>query len=722
MDKRVMLILLFLITYFALTPICSMTVVAGSVSTQDSEPPVWPYGNVVSLSDETETAVTLHWGEATDNIAVTGYEILRIDNQTGTVVSNVYTATGNVYSCRIENLDSQITYKFKLVALDAEGNRSTNGPEITLSPYTVLTSFRIDGQNAARLVGGKELTIEADIWRNRGIASKSLLVAALYNADGTMVNIVSEASGMELSGRSSIDLKLQLPTYVTGYSVKAFVLDGTDIASSNLQCRSSIAEISSMDNSSNRREIRSYHLNTAGFPANQKTELDFSFSTINGTMPVVYSLRNYKYDYMKGKIVYKSSSPAIFFEEQDVNGQYKVSVLFSTPGRHTITLESSELGLAGEGAVNITVPDQSPSTITNINIPSKLVTNATIQVDASKIRVENGAGSTINLENQNKLGLYHYYIKVSSKDTNIISLLQGSTDAYKDQKVNLIGGPTIGSTDVVFDLCQDNDDDSQNGGFTIIDSKVMTFTNVDEKDLVGYKFVPISILYSGTGINVGSNFSSLTKYQQAYAKTYSIRGVYPNGTEVVLRDSNILNVSINDQNKFGIDLLTGYVFARNSNNLSDNNLVTGMVEGYNNVIYSISAEIMSSREVPVAQSITVKSKGDAEYITNNASTFTIRAMDFKSKLIGKQLCKFNATGSDSSRADIYFEIKDQYNTSNPAMSPSSYELKRTDSKDAATLTIGNNGTLGGYVENGQQYILTAQTSNGLKYSITLDIR
>ncbi|MEH7493544.1 fibronectin type III domain-containing protein [Neobacillus niacini] len=72
-------------------------------------------------------SVTLTWDEATDNIAVSGYTI-HLD---GEKVGSNYTTTPNS-SYTIKGLSPAREYTFKVEASDATGNRTSDGPEVTI--------------------------------------------------------------------------------------------------------------------------------------------------------------------------------------------------------------------------------------------------------------------------------------------------------------------------------------------------------------------------------------------------------------------------------------------------------------------------------------------------------------------------------------------------------------------------------------------------------------
>jgi chitodextrinase len=102
----------------------------------DTEAPSVPNG--LSVAAVTTTGATLHWNAASDNVATTGYQVVR----DGTVIATV---TGTSYADT--NLSATTSYSYQVVAYDAAGNYSaasaplgvttatpdTTGPTVSLS-------------------------------------------------------------------------------------------------------------------------------------------------------------------------------------------------------------------------------------------------------------------------------------------------------------------------------------------------------------------------------------------------------------------------------------------------------------------------------------------------------------------------------------------------------------------------------------------------------------
>lgn len=89
----------------------------------DTSPPAWPAVRSLVPSSIGATSLTLTWTEATDNVGITSYRILRDG-----LVSGIL--GGSVLSHRVLGLVGGRTYLFKVEASDAAGHVTTDGPSV----------------------------------------------------------------------------------------------------------------------------------------------------------------------------------------------------------------------------------------------------------------------------------------------------------------------------------------------------------------------------------------------------------------------------------------------------------------------------------------------------------------------------------------------------------------------------------------------------------------
>ncbi|MFJ8057886.1 discoidin domain-containing protein [Streptomyces sp. NPDC096142] len=90
----------------------------------DTAPPTAP--GTLTVTGHTSDSVSLRWTPSTDNVAVTGYHVLRVSGSTstqvGTTSSTAFTVTG---------LGASTAYTFDVVAYDAAGNVSQPSNQVT---------------------------------------------------------------------------------------------------------------------------------------------------------------------------------------------------------------------------------------------------------------------------------------------------------------------------------------------------------------------------------------------------------------------------------------------------------------------------------------------------------------------------------------------------------------------------------------------------------------
>lgn len=98
----------------------NITVNAGS-GTSDTTPPTAP---TLAASGTTSTSTNLSWSGATDNIAVTGYDVYQGASLVGSTTSTSYTVT---------SLTPSTTYSFTVKAKDAAGNNSVSSNTVSVT-------------------------------------------------------------------------------------------------------------------------------------------------------------------------------------------------------------------------------------------------------------------------------------------------------------------------------------------------------------------------------------------------------------------------------------------------------------------------------------------------------------------------------------------------------------------------------------------------------------
>jgi hypothetical protein len=92
----------------------------------DTTPPSTP--GTPSASAVTASSLGLTWAASTDNVGVTGYDVVRINGSTETVVASPATN-----SATISGLAASTAYMFAVYARDAAGNRSARSAPVTIT-------------------------------------------------------------------------------------------------------------------------------------------------------------------------------------------------------------------------------------------------------------------------------------------------------------------------------------------------------------------------------------------------------------------------------------------------------------------------------------------------------------------------------------------------------------------------------------------------------------
>lgn len=90
-----------------------------------------PTAPTLTASGTTQTTTNLSWSGATDNVGVTGYDVLR----NGVVIGSTTTAT----TFAVTGLTASTTYTFNVRAKDAAGNVSTNSNTVSVTTSAVAT-------------------------------------------------------------------------------------------------------------------------------------------------------------------------------------------------------------------------------------------------------------------------------------------------------------------------------------------------------------------------------------------------------------------------------------------------------------------------------------------------------------------------------------------------------------------------------------------------------
>jgi chitodextrinase len=124
-----------------LSPVSNTITVTTPGGGGDTTPPSTP--GTLSSSNVTSSSVGLSWGASTDNVGVTGYDILRAPGASGGTFAVVGTSTTTSFTNT--GLTANTTYRFQVRARDAAGNLSpvSNTVTVTTTGGTGGSSCRV---------------------------------------------------------------------------------------------------------------------------------------------------------------------------------------------------------------------------------------------------------------------------------------------------------------------------------------------------------------------------------------------------------------------------------------------------------------------------------------------------------------------------------------------------------------------------------------------------
>ncbi|MFG1805132.1 cellulase family glycosylhydrolase [Streptomyces sp. NPDC049040] len=153
------------------------TVYGGGTST-DTQAPTAP--GTPASSAVTATSATLAWTAATDNVGVTGYDVVRVSGSTETAA-----AASTTNSATVTGLTPNTAYTFAVYARDAAGNRSPRSATVTV---TTAKAPAVGCSVAYRVTGDWPGGFQGDITiRNTGTTPISAWKLAFDFADGQTI-------------------------------------------------------------------------------------------------------------------------------------------------------------------------------------------------------------------------------------------------------------------------------------------------------------------------------------------------------------------------------------------------------------------------------------------------------------------------------------------------------------------------------------------------------
>ncbi|MEU0850975.1 cellulase family glycosylhydrolase [Streptomyces flaveolus] len=183
--------------------------VYGDGTPEDTRAPTAP--GAPAVSEVTDTSVTLAWSAATDDVGVTGYDVVRVDGSTETTVAT--SATGRA---TVTGLTPGTAYAFAVRARDAAGNRSARSATVSVTTGKGATACSVGYRVVGEWPGGfqGEITV-----RNTGATPLGTWTLAFAFADGQTVTNMWGGTPTQHAGAVSVAPASYTSTVPAGGSV-----------------------------------------------------------------------------------------------------------------------------------------------------------------------------------------------------------------------------------------------------------------------------------------------------------------------------------------------------------------------------------------------------------------------------------------------------------------------------------------------------------------------
>ncbi|WP_406473833.1 cellulase family glycosylhydrolase [Streptomyces sp. NBC_01615] len=192
------------------------TVYSGG-SSGDTQAPTTP--GTPTASSVTATSATLTWTAATDDVGVTGYDIVRVSGSSETKI-----ATSTTNTVTVPGLTADTTYTFAVYAHDAAGNRSARSATVNVTTgSTPSGSCSVGYRIAGEWPGGFQGEINIG---NTGTTAISGWKLAFTFADGQTVTNMWGGTPTQSGGTVSVSPASYTSTIPAGGSVTVGFIAG----------------------------------------------------------------------------------------------------------------------------------------------------------------------------------------------------------------------------------------------------------------------------------------------------------------------------------------------------------------------------------------------------------------------------------------------------------------------------------------------------------------
>ncbi|XVS66894.1 cellulase family glycosylhydrolase [Actinosynnema sp. CA-299493] len=179
------------------------SVYGGGGDPTDTTPPSTP--GAPSASGVTSTSATLSWTASTDNVGVSGYDVVRVNGTTETAAASSATTTTTV-----TGLTANTTYTFAVYARDAAGNRSTRSSTVNVTTQAgggtgaCAVTYKVTGQWQGGFQGDVKITntgtAAVNGWTLRWTWANGQTVSQSWGATTTQSGTTLSATNVSYTG------------------------------------------------------------------------------------------------------------------------------------------------------------------------------------------------------------------------------------------------------------------------------------------------------------------------------------------------------------------------------------------------------------------------------------------------------------------------------------------------------------------------------------------
>ena len=436
-----------------------------------------------------------------------------------------------------------------------------------------------------------------------------------------------------------------------------------------------------------------------------------------------------------------------FREETLADGTYKLYVDFGDTKDTIKTFQATVKRTYKYSSITVTVKEvASPKSLSSLPFDLYMTHGASTDKGFNDIKVLDKYDNTMDIKNYNTQDGKSYFVvgEVPSDKSNVFSV---SGAAYGTKKVVVTAGPKAGTADVKFYLVQKAKDypvaalaadvKADTTNYKIIDTRSVTFYNVDPSDIVDFTMEAITFpVYVNPAFSDYANASAAAK---EYKQEIKVKGLLTNGTKVKVPGIDTVNSTpvvgvvngsygIADIAKFAIDGKYVYAPYLPAYESSAKSQATALVRGNDGVVKQVKTGITSSNATPTATAINVKI-ADPETTNNGIEStkvvkktdiyYEIKDEDFTLAFATKYMHKYTAAGTSQTTAGLWFEIKDQYDKA--VLIPTISIVSQSNEAGAAIANYSIvNGELTGTPTVGDSIVITVSRDAQAK-TITLKI-